>query len=360
MPRIAILLFVLFPFLSGLLVAQTVDEQIDAVLCWAFDQDGIEISDVVASEGGWIVAGRSGSLLAISSDGRKLWESDPAGKLGSNLLHVGKKVYFVALISSGDGGSDEAVLQVFSTQTGLAAGRLELGSGSDWRITESVDGMVLVSGGGKLLAIDVERLHLKWSVDRGLISPFPVRVDSGRVWLFGKDGRPILIDGSVGNEAARFNGFSDPTAAAFIGEMLLVGDAIGEVKAFRNPSGVPSWRFRTGGKITSITGSGENIIAASHDNHVYAFDRLKGSLRWKRRLSGRIMDVQLLQSGYLTAAVLDSRVIEIIDPRSGRVVGQVAVGEGYQPLLSVIGIERGILIVSGSGVLMYTFATCAV
>lgn len=102
------------------------------------------------------------------------------------------------------------------------------------------------------------------------------------------------------------------------------------------------WKFKTGGKITSITKENENTIITSLDNFLYSLS-VNGKINWKRRFSGRLINKPLLLENYLLLDVLGDDRLFIIDSSNGNVISTI-----YSKTPKPISLQKDMVILSSN------------
>lgn len=336
------------------LLGQNVGDQINASRCWSFEQDEFEVYDAVGLKGGVAIADRSASIIRISSDGEKLWQSEQVGQLDSNLVVSDSGIFFVARSTS----DNKAWFREVSLQTGLPLFSRELAGGSGWRLIRGAGPLLYLFNAATVLAIDIESREESWN--RPFNGEIAALVQGGEddIWILKKDGTAVSLSSVDGGELQRFGTLRAPVTAMHFGTSLLVGAANGDLRSFRNGAGTLNWKFRAGGRISNLLNDRVNVIAASDDNFVYSFDHRNGSLRWKRRLGGRITDLTIVNSEYAAAKVLDAAFWELIEVKTGRVAGRVMIEQSDKSTPSLVRLEEGFVISIGQGIVRYSLSKC--
>lgn len=339
------------------LLGQNADEQVSAAKCWAFEQDGFETFDAVGLAGGVVLADRSASLIRISKDGEKLWQSDQAGALDSNIAVGEGSLFFVTRSQSGG----RTWFREVSLQTGLQVFSLEVGSGTGWRLISGKGSVLYIFNSNRVLVIDIEGRRKKWErhFDGGIA--IAIEGSENNLWIVKKAGTAVSVEAADGSELQRFPTVGEPISAIHSGTSLLVGTANGDLRSFRNGAGTLNWKFRAGGRISHLLNDRSNVIAVSDDNFIYSFDQRNGSLRWKRRVGGRVSDFKMLSPDYAAVKVIDANFWEITDIRTGRLSGRVLMDQTEQMdklAPSLVRLEEGFAIGYRRGVSRYSLSKC--
>lgn len=361
MPKLYLLALTL---MTGMLApmdhrAQNAAEQLPASKCWEVGYGNDVVEDAETTDDITVLALRSGRLIGISQTGQTLWLTDVGGVVVSNLVIVGNSIFFVSRPAGDDAAPPrEAALREFSSQTGLPVFSFALGKEENWKIfTVNKD----------LLLIDARRIGYFSLPEKRLLweRPFDddgqkvLAVDDEVVWINGKGGGLFSISVADGSNAARLPSQNARITAGVFSDQPVVGDETGIVRAIGKANGDRSWQFRTGGRISHLFTTGGIIIAGSSDNHIYAFDGLRGSLRWKRRLGGRIEAVAMISPDHLLARAIGENDWEIIETRTGRLAGRVDTnGNDRNAFKALVFGPKGFGLVSSRGVAGYSLSGC--
>lgn len=109
---------------------------------------------------------------------------------------------------------------------------------------------------------------------------------------------------------------------ATVNNLLIWGDE-GGVFLKKSGNDIPKRILRTGGRITSIRNSGNNLLITSSDNFLYFYSLTKERVLWKKRLSGRVTIDPKIEGR--TAVVTTNAVSELIfiDLETGKTFNQI-------------------------------------
>jgi len=108
---------------------------------------------------------------------------------------------------------------------------------------------------------------------------------------------------------------------------LIIGNSTGEIiKTIYSEGKIHvDWKIKTGGSISNLLVLEGNVLATSLDNFIYLFSLNDGKLRWKRRVSGRIIRNPLIFKNYAVVVNSADNYSSVIDLRDGKVVNQVQI-----------------------------------
>jgi outer membrane protein assembly factor BamB len=303
--------------------------EVDVSKCWSYPvpADG---GSKLSTDGSRVFIGLEGSKIeALSLDGKKMWSSEFGGSISSNLLATKSGLVVVtSTVSNGEGKQVGSVLRSLSKETGITGWTLKLPD-ADRHFLYAFEGSVLVvSLSGVIQSLDEKSGSLKWKreIAEGFTAS-PV-FEGGRAAV-ATAGNQLFVVLLASGQIDSFRKWDLPVTAigAGSGGELYVGDERGNLSLLLNLSGKVSWKFRAGGEISSVSAAGDHILATSHDNFVYFLGRSRGSVDWKRRLTGRASEVVNFVDRFALIAGSDSSSIVFVDLGSGKVAGQIALGD---------------------------------
>ncbi|EGW55920.1 PQQ-binding-like beta-propeller repeat protein [Candidatus Endoriftia persephone] len=187
------------------------------------------------------------------------------------------------------------------------------------------DGLVLLSGGQGLQALDLAsgKTRWRWRSETTLFSP---SLDEGVAYLSGEDGTLValrLVDGERLWQR-RFDGWVYPPAV--FGELLITGGSEGLLWAVDRRSGELRWQRPLGQELIyspRALDSG-SVVVTTFAGEVKVYSA-QGELRWTRRFAS--LKSGLLVSGErILLSGLDGR-IDALDAATGESLWQRSLGE---------------------------------
>ena len=220
--------------------------------------------------------------------------------------------------------------------------------------------IVAVTPAGSLHVVDQRTGASQWQ--RRIVERFSGRpAINGTHVMAGSAGKEFLDISLTTGQVKAARKVAHSVTAITVGEdgAVFVGDERGNISMFDKAAVKRKWSFRTGGEITQIFTTGDFVIAASNDNFIYALLASNGHVEWKKRLGGRVLHVSPVHEIYLAAAGSNDNAALLVDIKTGRTVGQVALDEGdaltRAPLYS-----NGLLrMLTARSLLGYSFSECA-
>ncbi|HEX8638418.1 MAG TPA: hypothetical protein VF692_10170, partial [Pyrinomonadaceae bacterium] len=127
------------------------------------------------------------------------------------------------------------------------------------------------------------------------------------------------------------------TAALLEHRNLFIGDEKGGISLFNiqefniqedGASASLAWNIKTGGKISSLSLTGEGILAASFDNFAYLIDRNNGKRIWKKRLPGRLLFKPLIVENEKLFVIVENNAAYFVGLQNGRILSQITLPDG--------------------------------
>jgi len=264
----------------------------DGTLKWKYDFKGSIWSTPAIGKDGTIYIGTYGdSMYAMNPDGTLKWEYLSKGSISSSPA-IGKDgtIYFGTMGFSGDGGCSIICLYLNGTlkwdyQTGYKIV-------SDPAIGD--DGTIYIGSGDHYLYAMNPNGTLKWRFKTGdIVKSHPSIAEDGTIYFDSFDDYLYALNPD-GTLKWKFKGVVSGCGGASIDEegIIYIGgrnfDAI-------YPNGTRKWRFNFGDDYTSahsspaISSDGTIYIgvtyASSSSGHIFALDKDKGMVLWKRTLA---------------------------------------------------------------------------
>jgi outer membrane protein assembly factor BamB len=290
------------------------------------------------------------------SAGAKLWSSELAGNVVSNLV-VADDAILVATQTAEAAAVTPAnsLVRSVSRQTGITNWSTEMSS-STLALGYLGGSIYVVSSTGSIAAFTADKGRPVWKKEIGAkVTTEPQ--SSGRSILIGTDRNEILsVDVSTGQLATVARTESLPTAVfPESSGRILVGDDRGNL-SFISADGKRIWKFRNGARISAITRYDSEFLATSHDNFLYKLSR-GGNVEWKRRLSGRIGAGPSIVSDTAIVATVGDGIVYVIDLSDGKIGNRIEAGE--ESSVRVVAAKDAFLIVSTKGLRFFGRNKCS-
>jgi len=309
---------------------------------------------LVFSEG----SGKVGALDLIS--GHSIWQSEFGGEVVSNIVTDQTSVFFAANPTSKEGvKADSTTLRSVSKQTGITVWSVAVPYSEKSYLEADTNYILAVTGNGAVIAVDKKDGTVKWqtSLDKKLAAA--PHFTEKYIGLALESGEIYLISPQNGE---RFFQMTSPFPAIsiFIPDVntLIAGDRKGNLWATDILTKQTRWKFKNGAQVSSITGSGENILVSSYDNFVYQMSPANGNVLWKRRLPGRVIEMPLVTRDFAVVRVLGEPEVSFIDLKSGKILGKI-VSEGEDDITTALVTGSGSVVLGRSdGIYLYSVNTC--
>lgn len=139
---------------------------------------------------------------------------------------------------------------------------------------------------------------------------------------------------------------------------IYVGLKNGDLIHFSENKNLLNWKTKTGGEITNLLIIPQGVLVTSNDNFTYLFERKKADKIWKKRLSGRVKGLYLLDDSKLVLEVNDSEYLLQLDVRDGSESGKII--KDYKGKIHNIfqTTQNQLLLISDSGLYKYSTSDC--
>lgn len=341
-------------------LAQTLSRPLGVV--WRFETaETVNFTPAVGA-GSVYLPLQDGEVVALSaSDGELNWRAEVGGNI------------------SAAPAADEAALYVASEspaaaergrkQTQGAVRSLGRQSGvTQWlrKLPAPIRGKLIVGetavfGGaedGRLYALKKSDGDVLWV--RQHSSPFNSlpTLSGGTIYIGDEAGNLLAVEEKTGKTLWRYQTLKALRApAGVLDEIVFAGSQDGYVYALDRRSGALRWRARTGGAVQSVVPAGKCLLVTSLDNFAYCLSPRKGYRVWKRQLPGRVAAQPLVADDGVLLSPLSGEECVVLDPRDGRKLNSIAVGEDNNtaaaPLLSgglvLLTTRKGLFAYSGAG-----------
>lgn len=354
-----------FPVIACLLSAagaygQPKPKKRDLVLakCWAYslpDAAGLRMT----SDGSRVFVGlEGGRVMALATDGTKLWSADLGGEISSRIVTSSGAVFVVTTGVKEDGSAaGESSLHSLSGQTGVTNWAVKLPGSIVYFLRPAAGGVIAVSSTGMVHNVDGATGTIIWRTP--LDGPVEIEPTSVLNDLLVVSGAKLRRVGMGTGRASAVNGIAgDVTALGVLGDgSFAFGDGRGIVSALTGTA--IRWKFRSGGAVSSILPMERRVLFASHDNFVYYISSKKGYVEWRRRLPGRVVSVAGFADRWAIAETQEEQSpLVVLDLENGKTAAQVPIGPG-ETVADRPFVNDGLLIVLTDGsVQAYSSGEC--
>jgi len=294
-----------------------------------------ETSRIFASDNDNNIILFNGNSVLISTNlesGFENWKQQTGGKPQLPALIDENSLFFLTVTKNSNGQPPKFILNSVSLKTGIANWQKVFENSENLRIltisdssavfvqTENSTVQAVLKTDGKPLW--TRKFAESWlafdeSTRNGqidLLTPanlLKISTDEGLIG--GKYNLPKALQGSP------------PILKTLRGKAVVIGLSTGEILklgSYRERSEI-QWKIKTGGSVTGIVEVGENILVTSLDNFIYLFSVERGNLRWKKRVSGRIVSEPLTFEGHAFIQSVGDNIASIIDLKDGKRVNQI-------------------------------------
>ncbi|MEP7147685.1 MAG: PQQ-binding-like beta-propeller repeat protein [Acidobacteriota bacterium] len=290
--------------------------------------------------------------------GSKAWSSELGGEVVSNLLVLGDSIFIVT--NSQPDPSNPAVratLRAISRETGVTDWSVEIPSSPFVWIGSNIGNVIAVGSGGSVSALTQAGGTLVWTTDlKSRVTAAPFFQESGLEVATNKN-EVLNVSGSEGRVHLDWKSLYLPTAILLdLNGRLVVGDERGNLIAVSS-DGHRLWRFRNGAQISSASLQGSEYLAASYDNFVYKLSR-SGSVKWKRRLSGRVNDGPLLLGDSAVISIVGTGSVYVLDVKNGKVSNRIEMGDNVTLRLAAATDGQGFAVAGPRGISYFRSRKC--
>ncbi len=290
--------------------------------------------------------------------GRKAWSSELGGEVASNLFVLGDSVFIVT--NSQPDASNPAVKATFraiSRETGVTNWSVEIPSSPFVWIGSNIGNVIAVGSDGSVSAWTQAGGMLVWTTDlKSRVTAAPFFQDNGIEVATNKN-EVLNLSGSEGKIRLDWKSPYLPTAILRdLNDRLLVGDERGNVIVI-SADGHRLWRFRNGAQISSASLQDSEYLAASYDNFVYKLSR-SGSVRWKRRLSGRVNEGPLVLGGSAVISIVGTGSVYVLDLKNGKISNRIEMGDNVTPRVAAATEGQGFAVAGPHGISYFSSSKC--
>ena len=294
--------------------------------CWSYDTGDLTAT-AITSDANHIFAGLNGAnIIALSSDGKKVWSSELGGELTSNLLTTENGLLLVTSPTAGiTGTATNGQIRSISRETGVTSWTATLPESHIYYLYGFNGSVIVVSDGGGVESIDARSGSVKWKRDlseKFVAAPY----FTGESVSVAATGNQIFSISLATGEVEMMK--KVPLTVTALGKTpsgaIAAGDDHGNLSLIPNGSDKAYWKFKSGGEVSSVIPIGDNLLMSSHDNFVYLLAGRNGGLEWKRRLASRLGYLHIVMEKFALISSFEEHGAVLIDLANGKVVGQIA------------------------------------
>lgn len=173
-------------------------------------------------------------------------------------------------------------------------------------------------------------LERVWRYDAGASITSTAAITDGVVYIATEDGELIALDGATGKpqwKQASADGDMIESSPTVAGDLVIVGDEAGLVRACDRKTGALRWTFAAGTRVVSSANIvGDRVVFGSYDQHLYCLRLSDGKLLWKYAgVEERIHGTPAIVGEYVLVAACDANV-HVVRLDDGTAVRTVALG----------------------------------
>lgn len=215
-----------------------------------------------------------------AGDPRLKWNVSTAGELLAAPVMVDDVVYI---------GTKSGFLLALAADSGQELWRFDLGNYIMRSSPAVVDGIVYVTGGYDIYALDAASGQPRWRLPIMLAGPSSPTVVDGMLYVASQEGELYAVDAETGTLAWHYkaNGlvFSSPAVA---GGMIYFASDTGDLYALEVGTGRLRWKEADLGAVHGSPAVGDGaVFVSSLDGRLMAFDMTTGRERWQFTAGGR-------------------------------------------------------------------------
>ena len=299
-----------------------------------------------------------GSLIALQAgSGNLLWRAEIGGEFSAAPLADARSVFVAS--------ETRPALAATQTQTTGALYALSRATGiTTWMRTLraplrgalTTNGTVIFAGSadGRVYAIRKETGEIMWHFQHtAAFTSHPVP-HGAQLYVGSEDGVLFALDLATGRPLWRYQTRGALRGSVSVAQgMVFFGSADGHVYALEEASGRLRWRARTGAGVQVVTYAAGGVVVASLDNFVYFLSPHRGARLWKRQLAGRIAAQPLVGADGVLFAPLSGDACIVLDPRDGKPLNLLPVGEDNNTAASPVYAGEVVLVTTRQGLLAF-------
>ena len=294
--------------------------------CWSYSDPILRTGGIVVDESAVYLVDTDNKVKALSrSDGDVIWNAELGGRVESPLVGAASSILVLTRTVSKDAGAATYYIRAVSKTTGITKWVAPLSGSGRYSMRPATASRVMLEDGTAITAVDVEKGQTLWSRPGTMVGD-PAKFENGSTAIISPSGKIEVLSLTDGQPVHGFQLSAGPTAIAWrLDDSVVFGDARGNIEA-RGPGDTRGWTYKTGGAVSRLVISGDNVIAASNDNFLYSISLRSGDVAWRRRLPGRVSSVDMLGSGRAGVTVVGEKTAFVVDVADGRFLEQLVLG----------------------------------
>jgi len=312
---------------------------------WKYETDGTVNFTPALGGGSIYLPLQDGEVVALrAADGELNWRAEMGGNISAAPAVDGLALYVASETEnvSAPAGKTRPVMGAIRSvgrQSGVTLWLRTLPAPIRGKLVFDETAVFGGAEDGRLYALKKETGEVLWI--RQHSSPFlsqPV-TSGGKIFIGDEAGNLFAVEQKTGRTLWRYQTRKALRApVGVVAETVYAGSHDGYVYALDASSGALRWRARTGGAVQAVIPAGRCLVVTSLDNFAYCLSPRKGYRIWKRQLPGRVAAQPLVTSDGILLAPLSGEECVVLDPRDGRKLNSINVGEdnntSASPLLS--------------------------
>lgn len=340
---------------------ETVDTPVVLRSCWGIRSDDPAKSIYASDNDLRLFISKTGSKVESIDliTGKKNWQTELGGDIVSNLSADKESIYI------GNNRSSEitfkplfTTLRSISIDTGIANWNRSLSYSEKIFLGENANSVIAIGSDGSISALKKSDGNLIWQNSPGKwLSGAPYFL-AGEV-VIPSESREINIVSTInGSTSFRIKTETVPVSVYLIDDNILIwGDAKGNLTAVDVHSKTVDWKFRSGGLISGIIGVNNDILISSYDNFVYLLSS-GGKVIWKRRLPGRVVDKPLVTQNFVVVSIVGESGISLISLNSGKLLNKLTTENESYATAAPAAASGYIIFSDGDGIYSYNTGNC--
>jgi outer membrane protein assembly factor BamB len=294
--------------------------------CWEYIVDGPERPTVSVAGAAVYITETEGRVRALDIvTGSVKWVTDLGGRVVA-LQAVPEKG--VAVVTASISAGRRPTLRLLNADSGLVMYSVGIDAGNDVQLVSNSYRIIAFDPNGTVIALNLQNGASNWRIElRGRVTAPPAISADGNLVIATQD-KKVTVLSPTGSVAGSFFTERQITSLAIRDNgMIIAGDDRGNVTNYRDLTGTPWWKFKSGARVGNITETSEGILVGSFDNFLYMVSKYTGDVRWKRRLEGRIVSGPAIIGKRLIAASSAVETAQVIDLETGKPIDQIAFAE---------------------------------
>ena len=325
--------------------------------CWEHKIGGAP-DDRIATDNAAVIIVRDRSFVeAVGLDaGKLLWSTDVGGQVNSNLLAANENVYFVR--GSGTDGGDTSNLVAMSAATGVTRWTRPLNEPGYFTLGMIGGRVAAISVGGRVTIVSAGDGLPAWAGQlEGPLTAGPQIGPANITYVAGSNKVISLSSPAFDMPTVAISPFAVRLAARFEDDLIVWGDERGLVTSYSASSEKVEWSFKSGAAISSLAVVDGAVIVGSNDNFVYALGRGRGDRIWKKRVSGRIQSLKLVDEDTLLLQTIGETNVRLLSVKNGKTIGQLSTSD-QMPIAVAVTPGGRVVVVGELSLFAYGLSGC--